>query len=60
MSLFSLSPPQFGETESVSIVLQRLFLEGERERKEEEEREKREAEEVAAGQIPSASHMAVM
>ena len=47
----------------MSIVLQRLFLEGEKEREEEEEREKRETEEVAAGQTRTtlvSDHVTVM
>lgn len=33
----------------MSLVLQRLWLEGEQERKEEEERQRKEAEQIAAG-----------
>ena len=39
--------------EGMDLVMERLWLEGERERKEEEEKQKKEAEEIAAGDYGS-------
>ena len=47
--LFILCYLQSGEDRVAGIVLDRLWLEAERERKDEEERQRKEAEEVAAG-----------
>ena len=49
MYLNSLLSQRISEDECASLVLQRLWLDGERERIEEEERQKKEAEEIAAG-----------